>query len=80
MSHRNGDLCGPYVNKNGKRVTGTAAMLHQVFTVDGSVQDYNDKIGAEYVTEFIKQNSDIINDGLEKKARRRNLKVVGGNN
>jgi hypothetical protein len=65
-----------YLNSNGKRVSGSAAFNHYVYTEKGSIQKYNDEIGTEYVMEFIRQNSDIINDGLAKKARKNRLKIV----
>jgi hypothetical protein len=65
-----------YTNKNGKKVSGSAAFNHHVYTEMGGVQKYNDSVGEEYVKAFIRQNSDIINDNLEKKAKRRKFKVV----
>lgn len=65
-----------YINGNGKKVSGSAAFNHHVFTEMGGIQNYNDSVGEEYVKEFIRQNSDIINEGLEKKAKRQRIKVV----
>ena len=65
-----------YTNKNGKKVSGSAAFNHHVYTEMGGVQKYNDSVGEEYVKAFVRQNSDIINDNLEKKAKRRKFKVV----
>lgn len=65
-----------YTNKNGKKVSGSAAFNHHVYTEMGGIQKYNDSVGEEYVKAFIRQNSDIINDNLEKKAKRRKFKVV----
>ena len=65
-----------YTNKNGKKVSGSAAFNHHVYTEMGGVQKYNDSVGEDYVKAFIRQNSDIINDNLEKKAKRRKFKVV----
>lgn len=31
-----------YINDNGKKVSGAAAFLHEVFTVQGGVQNYHD--------------------------------------
>lgn len=65
-----------YINQNGRRVSGAAAFNHHVYTEMGGIQNYNDEVGTEYVMEFIRQNSDIINDGLTKKAKKNRLKVV----
>lgn len=65
-----------YVNQNGKRVSGSAAFNHYVYTEKGGIQNYNDEVGIEYLKEFVRQNSDIINEGLAKKARKSRFKAV----
>lgn len=65
-----------YINKNGKRVSGSAAFNHYVYTEKGGIQNYNDEVGMEYLKEFVRQNSDIINEGLAKKARKSRFKAV----
>jgi hypothetical protein len=65
-----------YLNDKGKRVTGAAAFNHYVYTEKGSIQSYNDEVGTEYVSEFVRQNSDTINTGLAKKVKKSQLKVV----
>lgn len=70
------ELYHPYTNKDGKLVSGTASLNHYIHTVKGSVQNYNDEIGAAYISEFVKEYSDIINAGLVKKAKRDRFKVV----
>ncbi len=65
-----------YVNKNGKCVSGSAAFNHYVYTEKGGIQNYNDEVGMEYLKEFVHQNSDIINEGLAKKARKSRFKAV----
>lgn len=65
-----------YFNEHGQRVSGAAAFNHYVYTEKGGVQEYNDEVGAEYISQFIHENSDVINESLEKKARRSRLKVV----
>lgn len=70
------DLYHPYINKDGKLVSGTAALNHYIHTVKGGVQNYNDEIGAEYISDFIKERSDIINARLAKKAKRDRFRVV----
>lgn len=70
------ELYHPYINKDGKRVSGTASLNHYIHTVKGGIQDYNDEIGAAYISEFIKAHSDIINTGIAQKAKRDRFKVV----
>lgn len=70
------DLYHPYINKDGKLVSGTASLNHYIHTVKGGVQNYNDEIGAEYISDFIKERSDIINARLAKKAKRDRFRVV----
>lgn len=65
-----------YINKNGKRVSGSAAFNHYVYTEKGGIQNYNDEVGTEYIREFVRQNSDIINEGLARKARKSRFKAV----
>jgi len=65
-----------YVNKNGKKVSGTAATLHEIYTVNGSLKNYNDSIGKAYIEKFVEEHSDIINAGIEATTKRNRLKVV----
>ncbi len=65
-----------YINENGKRVSGSAAFNHYVYTEKGGVQKYNDEVGAAYVMQFIHENSDIIQEGLAKKVKRNHFKTV----
>ena len=65
-----------YINEKGHKVTGAAATLHEIYTVQGGLKNYNDNIGIEYITEFVHEQSDIIQAGLEKKHRRNQFKVV----
>lgn len=64
------NLYHPYINKDGKLVSGAASLNHYIHTVKGSVQKYNDEIGAEYVSKFVEVYSDVINAGLAHKAKR----------
>lgn len=66
-----------YINDNGKKVSGAAATLHEIYTNHGGVKNYNDHIGIEYILEFVSSHSDIINEGIETKSRRKKLRVVG---
>lgn len=65
-----------YRNNKGKRVSGAAAFAHYVFTEKGGIQEYNDEIGMEYIKAFVKQNSDDINNGIIRKAKRKLFKVI----
>lgn len=66
-----------YINENGRKISGTAAAIHEIYTVQGGLRNYNDNVGAAYIAEFVREHSDIINEGIEKKSRRKHLKVVG---
>jgi hypothetical protein len=72
----NKNIYHPYTNSDGKRVNGAAALNHYMYTVKGGVQNYHDEIGAEYIAEFVKEHSDIIHDGLAKKAERERFRIV----
>lgn len=66
-----------FKNKDGKLVAGPASVLHQIYSVKGGLQEYNDWVGEEYIKAFIRQNSEEVNDELEAEARRSQLKLVG---
>lgn len=70
------ELYHPYINNDGKLVSGTASLTHYINTVKGGVQNYNDEIGAAYISEFVKEHSDIINAWLAQKAKRDRFKIV----
>lgn len=70
------DIYHPYINKNGKHVNGAASLNHYIHTVKGGVQEYNDEVGAAYISEFVKAHSNAINANLVKKAKRDRFKVV----
>lgn len=70
------ELYHPYVNKQGKLVSGPAALNHYIYTVKGSVQEYNDEIGEAYIKSFVHEHSDIINEGLARKAQKDRFRVV----
>lgn len=65
-----------YINSNGKKVSGTAAALHEIYTVQGGLGNYNNNIGKEYISAFVDAHSDIINAGIEAMSRRKKLHVV----
>jgi hypothetical protein len=70
------DLYHPYINKDGKLVSGTAALLHHIFTVKNGLLDYHDEVGEAYVKAFIKNVSADVNAELAKQAKRDRFKVV----
>lgn len=65
-----------YHPKQGKRVNGSAALNHYIHTVNGGVQEYNDEIGEAYIKAFVNEHSDIINEGLARKAQKDRFRVV----
>ena len=64
-------LYHPYVNEQGKLVSGSAAFSHYVHTVKGGIQQYNDEIGEEYIKAFERENSDAINENIVKKEQKK---------
>lgn len=73
---RGGEYMYSYINKNGKRVSGTAATLHEIKET-GGLQKYHDKIGRAYIENFVDAHSDIINAGIKATSKRKKFKVVG---
>lgn len=71
-----GKMSYSYVNENGKKVNGSAATLHEIYTVNGGLQNYHDMIGKAYIERFVSANSDIINEGIKETAKRRLFKVI----
>lgn len=65
-----------YINENGKKVSGSAATLHEIYTVNGGLQNYHDTIGKAYIEDFVNAHSDIINAGIEATSKRKRLKRV----
>lgn len=72
----NKDFSYSYINQSGKRVTGTAATLHEIYTVNGGLQNYHDAIGKAYIEAFVNSHSDIINEGIKATSRRKRFKRV----
>lgn len=70
------ELYHPYTNKNGKRVNGSAALNHYIFTEKGGLINYHDEIGEAYVKAFIKNVSAEVNADLAKNAKRKRFRVV----
>ncbi|MCD8158134.1 MAG: hypothetical protein LUD77_04350 [Clostridiales bacterium] len=48
-----------YINKNGKKVAGTAAHLHRVYTEMGGVDKYNKMVNSEHIKELAFRGLDI---------------------
>lgn len=74
MSNKNPDYS--YVNKNGKKVSGAAATLHEIYTINSGLQNYHDTIGKAYIEDFVNTHSDIINAGIEATSKRNRFKVI----
>lgn len=74
MSRKDPDYS--YINENGKKVSGTAATLHEIYTVNGGLQNYHDTIGKAYIEDFVNAHSDIINAGIEATSKRKHFKAV----
>lgn len=70
------NLYHPYTNANGKKVSGSAALNHYIFTEKGGLQNYHDEIGTTYINEFVKAHTDIINASIARKAKKSQFKVV----
>lgn len=65
-----------YINDAGKKISGAAATLHEIYTVHDGLQNYHDYIGENYITAFVNAHSDIINAGIEATTKRNQFKVV----
>ncbi|WP_419867536.1 hypothetical protein [Clostridium perfringens] len=70
------DIDFSYINENGKKVSGSAALIHHVYTEAGGIKNYNDEVGEEYIKDFIKTRSKYINKSIEKKFRKRIFKAI----
>lgn len=75
MSLNEKDLYRPFTNKHGKRVSGTASFLHYLKEV-GGIKNYNDIIGAEYILAYVKDHSEIIQEGILAQEKKRRFKSV----
>ncbi len=65
-----------YNNDNGKRVSGAAATLHEIYTNHNGVKDYNDDVGESYIRELVKSISQNANSDIEAKSKRRKIKIA----
>lgn len=71
----NKDLYHPYVNDDGKLVSGTASLNHYIRIV-GGLQKYHDEIGEAYIKAFVEHQSEVINAELARQAKKDKFKVV----
>lgn len=65
-----------YINDKGKRVTGAAAFNHHVYTEQGGIANYNDYIGEKYISEFVNQISENVNNNIERDVKKNRFKVL----
>lgn len=66
-----------YINQDGKLVSGAAATLHEIYTVNGGLKEYHDAIGKAYIEEFVNAHSEIINAGIEATSKRKRFRKIG---
>ena len=74
MSDKNLDFS--YFNSNGKKVSGSAAFNHEVYTIQGGIKNYNVTVGKASIVAFVKENSNYINADIEATSKRKKLKIV----
>lgn len=65
-----------YINDNGKLVTGSAAMLHYIYTVMGGIENYNDSVGEIYIHKFVKHISFEANNDIERNVKKKRFKAL----
>lgn len=58
-----------YKNKNGKTVSGAAETLHNIYTVHGGIEQYNESVGKAYIEEFLRQFGSIVNARILRKSK-----------
>lgn len=64
-----------YINEKGKRIFGTAATLHEIYTNHNGVSDYNDDVGESYLREVVKSISENANQDIQAKSKQKNIKI-----
>nr|DAG25593.1 MAG TPA: hypothetical protein [Caudoviricetes sp.] len=64
-----------YINEKGKKVSGAAATLHEIYTNHDGVGDYNNDVGESFLKEFIKLISKTANLDIQAKSKRKNIKI-----
>lgn len=70
------DLYGPYINENGRKVSGSAALLHQIKGC-GGIEGYNKKIITSAVATLVENCMLSINENLLKSIKKDLFKKVG---
>lgn len=70
------ELYHPYVNDNGRKIGGTAALNHYISKVGGP-QEYNDEVLLSGIATLIKNNQISINKNLIRAAKKKLFKKVG---
>ena len=62
-----------------KKLAGTAKLLHDVYTVCGGLQQYNDVVGMKYIESLVKAQSNSIQQDIQLeidgKSNRNKIKV-----
>lgn len=64
-----------YFNEKGKKVSGAAATVHEIYTNHDGVGDYNDDVGESYLKELVKSISGNANLNIQAKSKRKNIKI-----
>ena len=70
------DLYCPYINENGRKVSGAAAHMHHVKTC-GGIEGYNKKIITSAVATLVDNCMLSINENLLKSIKKDLFKKVG---
>ncbi len=70
------DLYNPYINDNGRKVSGTAAHLHYIHEC-GGLENYNKKIVKNAINTLVDDNILSINENIIKNAKKEQFKKIG---
>lgn len=70
------DLYGSYINENGRKVSGSAALLHQIKGC-GGIEGYNKKVAISTITTMVENCMISINENLLKSIKKDLFKKVG---
>lgn len=70
------DLYNPYINDNGRKVSGTAAHLHHIHEC-GGLENYNKEIVESAVNTLVENNILSINENIIKDAKKKQFKKIG---
>lgn len=66
-----------YVNEDGKRVSGSAASLHHIYTECGGMDGFVAEVSESTIKSLVTQLSDSISDELTKTAKKNRFKKIG---